>query len=101
MTSIILRVDTPGGLTNAQLDANFRNPNDDKVEVSYLNSLLNTGAVASTAVLRDSNDNITAKSLKSTVANMTTIAGPIAWNDKIVYVLLVIMVMLQLHLSNK
>ena len=81
MTSIILRVDTPGGLTNAQLDANFRNLNNDKVEVSYLNSLLNTGAVASTVVMRDTNGDTISRTLKSTIPNTVTISGAIAWRD--------------------
>jgi hypothetical protein len=36
MTTIALRADYPNGLTNAQIDANFSNLNNDKVEVSYL-----------------------------------------------------------------
>lgn len=36
MTTIVLRANTPTGLTNAQIDANFTNLNNDKVETSYL-----------------------------------------------------------------
>lgn len=36
MATIVLRANTPAGLTNAQLDANFTNLNNDKVETSYL-----------------------------------------------------------------
>lgn len=81
MTTIVLRVDTPGGLSNAQLDANFRNLNNDKVEVSYLNSLLNTDAVASTVVMRDNNGDAVSRTLKSTIPNTVTISGAIAWRD--------------------
>jgi len=38
MTTIVLRANTPGGLTNTQLDANFTNLNNDKVETSYLSN---------------------------------------------------------------
>lgn len=79
MTTIVLRSDTPAGLTNAQLDANFRNLNNDKVEVSYLNSLLNAGSVESTAVMRDDAGNISARSFKSTVSNSTSISGGLAY----------------------
>lgn len=36
MTTIALRADYPNGLTNAQIDANFSNLNNDKVENTYL-----------------------------------------------------------------
>ena len=79
MTTIVLRSDTPAGLTNAQLDANFRNLNNDKVEVSYLNSLLSAGSVESTAVMRDTAGDISAHAYKSTIANTTTISGALAY----------------------
>lgn len=79
MTTIVLRSNTPGGLTNAQLDTNFTNLNNDKVEVSYLNSLLNAGSVESTAVMRDDAGNISARAFKSTVSNSTSISGGLAY----------------------
>jgi hypothetical protein len=39
MSTIVLRADTPNGLTNAQVDANFTNLNNDKVETADCTSI--------------------------------------------------------------
>jgi len=79
MTTIVTRAGKGAALTYAEMDANFTNLNNDKVEVAYLTATNTTntpsGSIAATTVQAAINELATEKAASGTNYDITTMYG--------------------------